>query len=309
MAHEGPHLWSRGCGVHRRVLAASVRVRSGRRGTVPLLVVGGYKIDVRGAALEVLRRMGLYDAVEAAGAMQGAVLVDRDGNEIGRMTGDDFGHRGGDDLEIVRGSSAGSSSRPARTSRRSTARRWRRSTSPRMGSGSPWPAVMFATSTSWSARTVFTPPCAGWSSATSPRACATSACTCACSPSQTCWSWTGWMQYSNAAGWRRSGRLATTPRPKPLSGSRAEGRRSTSATEPIRRPRFAPPTREWAGRSPGSSTRCHGQPTGTSTSPRRSTCRAGPSGAWPWPAMRVLRLADVRPRLEPRHPRRLRAGR
>ena len=69
------------------------------------LVVGGYKIDVRGAALEVLRRMDLYDAVEAAGTdMQGAVLVDREGNEVGRMTGEDFGHRGGDDLEIVRGS-------------------------------------------------------------------------------------------------------------------------------------------------------------------------------------------------------------
>ena len=69
------------------------------------LVVGGYKIDVRGAALEVLRRMDLYDAVEAAGTdMQGAVLVDREGKEVGRMTGEDFGHRGGDDLEIVRGS-------------------------------------------------------------------------------------------------------------------------------------------------------------------------------------------------------------
>ena len=49
--------------------------------------------------------MDLDDAVEAAGTdMQGAVLVDRDGNEVGRMTGEDFGHRGGGDLEIVRGS-------------------------------------------------------------------------------------------------------------------------------------------------------------------------------------------------------------
>ena len=70
----------------------------------PALVVGGYKIDVRGTALEVLRRMGIYDAVSAAGTdMQGAVLVDRDGNEVGRMSGEDFGHRAGDDLEIVRG--------------------------------------------------------------------------------------------------------------------------------------------------------------------------------------------------------------
>src|SRR5262249_40439667 len=34
---------------------------------------------------------------------QGAELVDRDGNVIGRMTGDEFGHRVGEDLEIVRG--------------------------------------------------------------------------------------------------------------------------------------------------------------------------------------------------------------
>ena len=35
--------------------------------------------------------------------MQGAVLVDRDGAEIGRMSGQEFGHRVGDDVEIVRG--------------------------------------------------------------------------------------------------------------------------------------------------------------------------------------------------------------
>ncbi|HEU4999463.1 MAG TPA: FAD-dependent monooxygenase [Lapillicoccus sp.] len=70
----------------------------------PSLVVGGYKIDVRGAALEVVRRMGLYGALADAGTdMQAAVLVDREGNELGRMTGDDFGHRAGDDLEVVRG--------------------------------------------------------------------------------------------------------------------------------------------------------------------------------------------------------------
>ena len=102
VAHEGPHLWSRGCGVHRRVLAVgSGSIRS--RGTVPLLVVGGYKIDVRGAALEVLRHRSLRRGRGRRAPTWGAVLVDRDGNEIGRMTGDDFGHRGGDDLEIVRG--------------------------------------------------------------------------------------------------------------------------------------------------------------------------------------------------------------
>jgi 2-polyprenyl-6-methoxyphenol hydroxylase-like FAD-dependent oxidoreductase len=70
----------------------------------PSLVTGGYKIDVRGAALQVLRRMGIHDAVVAASTdMQGAVLVDRDGKVINKMSGDAFGHRVGDDLEIVRG--------------------------------------------------------------------------------------------------------------------------------------------------------------------------------------------------------------
>ena len=70
----------------------------------PSLVTGGYKIDVRGTALEVLRRSGAHDAVVASSTqMQGALLVDREGNVINRMTGDDFGHRMGEDLEIVRG--------------------------------------------------------------------------------------------------------------------------------------------------------------------------------------------------------------
>jgi 2-polyprenyl-6-methoxyphenol hydroxylase-like FAD-dependent oxidoreductase len=68
------------------------------------LVTGGYKIDVRGSALDVLRRMGAHDAVaDASTKMRGAQLVDRDGKVISEMTGDEFGHRVGDDLEIVRG--------------------------------------------------------------------------------------------------------------------------------------------------------------------------------------------------------------
>jgi 2-polyprenyl-6-methoxyphenol hydroxylase-like FAD-dependent oxidoreductase len=68
------------------------------------LVVGGYKIDVRGTALEVLQRTGIHeDVVSASTHMQGAMLVDREGNVIGNMSGDEFGHRVGEDLEIVRG--------------------------------------------------------------------------------------------------------------------------------------------------------------------------------------------------------------
>src|SRR5262245_28169599 len=70
----------------------------------PSLVTGGYKIDLRGTALDVLRRMGTYDAVVGSSTqMRGALLVDREGNVINRMTGDQFGHRVGGDLEIVRG--------------------------------------------------------------------------------------------------------------------------------------------------------------------------------------------------------------
>jgi 2-polyprenyl-6-methoxyphenol hydroxylase-like FAD-dependent oxidoreductase len=70
----------------------------------PSLLVGGYKIDVRGTALQVLKRMGIQDAVVAASTdMQGAMLVDKDGKVINEMTGDEFGHRVGEDLEIVRG--------------------------------------------------------------------------------------------------------------------------------------------------------------------------------------------------------------
>src|SRR5215510_12392713 len=68
------------------------------------LVTGGYKIDVRGTALDVLHRMDAHDDVLAASTrMQGALLVDRDGNVINELSGDQFGRRVGGDLEIVRG--------------------------------------------------------------------------------------------------------------------------------------------------------------------------------------------------------------
>jgi 2-polyprenyl-6-methoxyphenol hydroxylase-like FAD-dependent oxidoreductase len=70
----------------------------------PSLLTGGYKIDVRGSALQVLRRMGIHDTVVAASTdMQGALLVDADGTVINKMGGEAFGHRVGEDVEIVRG--------------------------------------------------------------------------------------------------------------------------------------------------------------------------------------------------------------
>jgi 2-polyprenyl-6-methoxyphenol hydroxylase-like FAD-dependent oxidoreductase len=96
-----------GAGIAGLTLAVWLR-RGGHRPILveraPALVVGGYKIDVRGTALDVLHRTGIAEEVEAASTrMRGALLVDRDGAEIARMSGDDFGHRTGGDLEIVRG--------------------------------------------------------------------------------------------------------------------------------------------------------------------------------------------------------------
>jgi len=69
----------------------------------PQLLVGGYKLDMRGSALDVLRRMGVYEKMaEKNTNMQNALLVDKDGKTIEEMDGEEFGHRSGGDLEVVR---------------------------------------------------------------------------------------------------------------------------------------------------------------------------------------------------------------
>ena len=70
----------------------------------PHLRIGGYKIDIRGAALEVVKWMGLYSAISAQKTdMRGASVVDKNGNQIAAMSGDTFGLRVSEDLEIIRG--------------------------------------------------------------------------------------------------------------------------------------------------------------------------------------------------------------
>lgn len=65
---------------------------------------GGYKIDVRGAGVSILRKMGIYESIiKASTDMQGALLVDREGKVIDEMSGDAFGHRVSEDVEILRG--------------------------------------------------------------------------------------------------------------------------------------------------------------------------------------------------------------
>src|SRR5262245_6271907 len=81
-----------------------------RRGFVPTVVEraevlrdGGYKVDIRGAATEVLKRMGLFAAARAADTgMRHVTYVRRDGRPIARLDADLLMGRRGDDLEVMR---------------------------------------------------------------------------------------------------------------------------------------------------------------------------------------------------------------
>lgn len=90
------------------LMAAIGLARAGRSVTVleraDALPVGGYKIDVRGAAVTVLRRLGLEEAVRARhlGIRAGSVVT-ADGSTVAQMGGDTFGGREGDDIEVERG--------------------------------------------------------------------------------------------------------------------------------------------------------------------------------------------------------------
>ncbi|MFI6180737.1 FAD-dependent monooxygenase [Nonomuraea sp. NPDC051191] len=70
----------------------------------PAIRTGGYKVDIRGAALDVIRRMGLLDAVTArATGMRVATHYDGKGRPVATMDADLFGGREGEDAEIMRG--------------------------------------------------------------------------------------------------------------------------------------------------------------------------------------------------------------
>lgn len=71
----------------------------------PCLRTGGYKIDLRGAGLEVVKRMGLYPAISAARtSIAKAVCIDQEGRQEAEMSADLCGTRlEGVDLEIMRG--------------------------------------------------------------------------------------------------------------------------------------------------------------------------------------------------------------
>jgi len=81
--------------------------RYGFRGTVveraPALRDGGYKVDIRGAATEVLKRMGLFEAARAADTgMRQITYVKPDGRPLATFDANLLMGRRGDDLEVMR---------------------------------------------------------------------------------------------------------------------------------------------------------------------------------------------------------------
>jgi len=64
----------------------------------------GYKIDIRGVAIDVIKRMGLHDAIfNSRTDIQKALFVDSTGKIVNETTPDLCGVRAEGDLEIVRG--------------------------------------------------------------------------------------------------------------------------------------------------------------------------------------------------------------
>ncbi|MFG2292622.1 FAD-dependent monooxygenase [Streptomyces sp. NPDC048603] len=65
---------------------------------------GGYKIDIRGAALKVAERMGVLDEIRRNRTdVRDAAVVDADGTRVKSMDADSFGGRVHGDAEIMRG--------------------------------------------------------------------------------------------------------------------------------------------------------------------------------------------------------------
>lgn len=96
-----------GAGVAGTTLAYWL-VRHGFRPTVveraPAPRTGGYKIDVRGAALDVASRMGILDELRRRSTeVRSATFVNDEGRPIATMDGDLFGGRTHGDVELLRG--------------------------------------------------------------------------------------------------------------------------------------------------------------------------------------------------------------
>ncbi|WP_327416112.1 FAD-dependent monooxygenase [Streptomyces sp. NBC_01233] len=96
-----------GAGIAGTALAYWLR-RHGFKPTVveraPEIRDGGYKVDIRGAALEVVTRMGLREDIRKHRTdVRGGSVVNAAGKRVASMDGDTFGGRQGEDAEILRG--------------------------------------------------------------------------------------------------------------------------------------------------------------------------------------------------------------
>lgn len=70
----------------------------------PVLRAGGYKIDIRGVALEVIQRTGIYpDVLAGRTEIQGATIIDSAGKPATQLSADLCGGRVEGDIEIMRG--------------------------------------------------------------------------------------------------------------------------------------------------------------------------------------------------------------
>ncbi|MGP8301141.1 FAD-dependent monooxygenase [Streptomyces inhibens] len=84
--------------LHRYGFAVTVVERA------PELRTGGYKVDIRGAAIEVAERMGILKDIQRASTdMQTGAYVNDEGKRIATLPADIFGARVGRDDEIMRG--------------------------------------------------------------------------------------------------------------------------------------------------------------------------------------------------------------
>ncbi|MFJ6756596.1 FAD-dependent monooxygenase [Streptomyces sp. NPDC091273] len=96
-----------GAGIAGTALAYWLR-RHGFEPTVveraPAIRDGGYKVDIRGAALDVVTRMGLREDIRKHRTdVRGGSVVNAAGKRVASMDGDTFGGRQGEDAEILRG--------------------------------------------------------------------------------------------------------------------------------------------------------------------------------------------------------------
>ncbi|QKE72956.1 FAD-dependent oxidoreductase [Arthrobacter citreus] len=69
----------------------------------PALRLGGYGVDIRGAAISVLERMGILDQVRTADTrMKGVYFVNDEGKILGKLSEASLGNQQGTDIEIMR---------------------------------------------------------------------------------------------------------------------------------------------------------------------------------------------------------------